>query len=60
MIRHHLAPMHVITDRVTGGAYIAYPGKGFNKVFGHGLTREAAIEDLKRRLKPVKLVVKPR
>jgi len=57
MIRHHInKSYYIITDRVTGGAYIAYLGKGPATRFGHGLTRDEAIEDLKSRLKPAKEV----
>ena len=53
MIRLHVRNDRVIvTDQIRGDAYLAYADDMPPTTFGHGFTREDAIDDLMHRLKP--------
>jgi hypothetical protein len=44
--RDHVLPEHIITERIPGGWFIAYPADRSIVMFGHGSTRQRAVDEL--------------
>ncbi len=49
--QHHIVPEHIITEQLSVGKFLAYCADRTIVKFGHGITRQEAIDELLYKLR---------